>query len=239
MKKLSFLLLMTLSLFVFSGCEDSESTSDLNYVSFENSTFSFGVEQDGSSTSSVTFYSTQTSSSARTFEISVDAASTADAASYTVPTSITIPANSNTGTFDVTISDTNISEDGETLILNFSAKSGLITGASITLNIKRVCPLNNLVLSITFDSYPDEVYWVLKDGTGAIIEESSAAGWGAYTGMTGGITKEFCLANGDYSFTIQDAYADGGGAVSLKVGDTYILDSDGAYGAGLTVNFTL
>ncbi len=238
MKKISFLLLMTLSLFVFSGCEDSESTSDLNYVSFENTAFAFGVEQDGSSTSTVTFYSTQTSSSARTFEISIDAASTADAASYTVPTSITIPANSNKGTFDVTISDTNISDAGETLILNFSAKNGLITGDSITLNIKRVCPLNNLVLSITFDSYPDEVYWVLKDGTGAVIEES-AASWGAYTGLTGGITKEFCLPNGDYSFTIQDAYADGGGAVSLKVGDTYHLDSDGAYGAGLTVNFTL
>jgi len=155
MKKITFLLMITASLFVFNSCED-ENDVTINYTSFESTSMDFGVELDGSSTNDITIYSTKTSGSARTFNINVLSASTADPSSYDVPATVTIPANSNVGTFPVTISDINIGEAGKTLILDLPEENGVYTGAPITLNVKQVCPFNEVILTITFDSYPEE-----------------------------------------------------------------------------------
>jgi hypothetical protein len=232
MKKISFLLMITASLFFFNSCED-ENDVTINYTSFETTSMDFGVELDGSSTNDITIYSTKTSGSARTFNINVLSASTADPASYDVPASVTIPANSNMGTFPVTISDLNIGENGETLILDLPEENGVYTGAPLTLKVKQVCPLNEVILTITFDAYPDETSWELLDSSEAVVDSGDS-----YDGQTS-FTKAFCLENGTYTFIIYDVYEDGinaPGNYKLTYNGTTIA-SGSAFGASDSTTF--
>ena len=205
MKKIKVLILIAISLFAFNSCNDDDAEY-INYVAFESSDFNFGVELDGSSSNDIKIYSTQVLNSARTIDINVASESTADPASYDVPSSITIPGNSNVGTATITVSDINISENGETLVLEFVQTDELFTGEKMTLNIKQVCPLNEVILDITFDAYPEETSWELFDSNNDVI--ASGGEGGAYAGESS-FVKAFCLANGTYTFTIYDAWGDG------------------------------
>jgi hypothetical protein len=236
MKKITFLLLMTMSLFVFNSCgDDVEGTQDINYVSFESTAYSFGVELNGTSARDIKVYTTQVTSSDRTFNVAVDLTkSTADPASYTVPASVTIPANSNVGLLTVSISDLNIGEAGKKLVLAFEPTDGLLTGSAITLNVKQVCPLNEVILTINFDAYPDETSWELLDASNNVVSSG-----GPYAGQTK-LTKAFCLANGTYTFIIYDLYGDGiaPGTYQL-VYKGAAIKAGGAFGESESTTFTV
>ncbi|NEW78819.1 MAG: hypothetical protein GZ086_05210 [Gelidibacter sp.] len=236
MKKITFLLLMTLSLFVFNSCGDEvDNTEDINYVSFENTAYTFGVDLASTTSRDIKVYTTQVSGSDRTFNVKVDLTkSTADPASYTVPASVTIPANSNVGVLPVSITDLNIGEAGKKLVLVFEPAEGLLYGAPITLNIKQVCPLNEVILTINFDSYPDETSWKLFNSTGAVITSG-----GPYDGQTK-LIKAFCLANGTYTFTIYDLYGDGiaPGTYQL-VYNGAAIKAGGVFGVSESTTFTV
>ena len=94
-KKIIYLLLLALPLVLITSCEENAvGTPNLNYVSFEANTYNFGVDIDGENTNTISIYASTKSASARTVEVVVISEETyADEASYTVPTSFTIPAN--------------------------------------------------------------------------------------------------------------------------------------------------
>lgn len=139
MKKLTLLLLITISFFVFNSCED-ENDININYVTFETESINLSVLKNSTVESEVKIFTTQTSGSDRTFNITVDPDSSADPASYDVPTSVVVPANSNVGVLTVGVSDTNIGPNGETLYLHLVAEKDLYTGGPITFKISRLCP---------------------------------------------------------------------------------------------------
>jgi len=144
MKKITYILLMAIPLFVFNSCSKNvNETKDINYVSFEKPSYNFNVMPDTTMKYDINFYTTQISGSDRTFNIAVDDQSTSDPISYSVPTSVTVPANSNHGVLEVGLLDKNISASGNTLILKFANKDGLFTGHSTTININEFCPLIN------------------------------------------------------------------------------------------------
>jgi hypothetical protein len=236
MKKFIYLILFGILAFGFNSCEEDEFTSNLNYVSFQSTSLSFGVDLGSSSSQDITVYTTQSSSSARTFNITV-ASGSADAAAYTVPATVTIPANSKVGTFTVTIADVNIdADDGETLVLAISATDGATSpGSNITLNIYQVCPLNEVVFYISFDSYPEESYWELRNSNNVVIYSADE---GDYAGEDS-FRKAFCLDNGTYTFTMFDAWGDGSGPYYLLYNGTKFIDSDGGFGTSETTTFTV
>lgn len=240
MKKIIYLFIITISSIAFYSCDDDKTyTENLNYITFETSSFDFPVDLGSTATNDIKIYSTQVTSSARTISVMVVAdETTADPASYEVPASVTIPANSSEGVLTVNVSDINIG-DGVALVLAFSESNGLFTGESITLNIKQVCPLNELFLNISFDSWPEEIYWVLEDDSANVVAESAPGAYGAYAGLTGGIEQTFCLPSGDYTFTIYDQYGDGAGPFSFNLDGNILFESNGAYGPGTVVNLTL
>lgn len=227
---------MTLSLFVFNSCGDEvDSTKDINYVSFESTAYTFGVELNGTSARDIKVYTTQVTGSDRTFNVNVDLTkSTADPASYTVPASVTIPANSNVGLLNVSISDLNIGEAGKKLVLVFEPADGLLYGAPITVNIKQVCPLNEVILTINFDAYPEETSWELLNSSNVVVSSG-----GPYPGQTK-LTKAFCLANGTYTFVIYDVYGDGiaPGTYQL-VYKGAAIKSGGAFGDSESTTFSV
>jgi len=243
MKKIKNIFLVVLTFTFLFNCEDTYKPEPLDYVTFQTD-FSKGIDAAITTPVEVNVYAGTISSSDRSFNIMVDTDMTGlDASAYTVPASVTIPANSNVGTFEVSINGPGVGDGGD-LVLSFGSGDTAYTGESLAISIFPVCFANSgnltLILDITFDSWPEEIYWVLEDGSGGIVAESAPGAWGAYAGLSGGISQKFCLPNDTYTFTIQDYYGDGAGPYKLSYDDgTVVHSSDGDYGSGESFEFDL
>ena len=117
----------------------------------------------------------------------------------------------------------------------------MYVGANLTFDVRQVCPFNDVNINIFFDTYPEEVYWVLENSNGVVVAESADGAYGAYAGYETGsnINVPLCLESDTYTFTIYDAYKDGAGAVSITSGGAVLFSTDGVYGAGVQDTFTL
>ncbi|WP_203258044.1 hypothetical protein [Hyunsoonleella ulvae] len=244
MKKILTILTIALSVCMFTNCEKNEDTPailDVNYVGFESRPL-IGVDPTATATEEIKVATSNTSSASRTFNIVVNTDdTTADPSAYSVPTSVTVPANSNLGTFNLDIVGPNVNPSGDDILaLDFVSQEGLQIGATMQINLKQVCPNPELILDITFDDWPEEIYWRIVNAAGDTVFESlTPAGFGAYDGLEGGITRNICLASGSYTFVIFDGFEDGAGPFSLTFDDEVIFASDGSYGAGTSFEFTI
>ncbi len=246
MKKIKLFLFAAISLLALNSCIDDNEPTNLNYVAFSGSTSAAGVGIGATTTSEITVYTANTSSSERTFDLMLDVDnSTADAGSYTLPASVTVPAGSNKGTFNVEVTDGSWLDTDKSIILNLvPSDSSVSVGNSIKVEVYRLCPGANEVkmkFSIKFDTYPEEVYWRIEDSTGATVLASQAnPGFGAYAGMSGTLELGLCIEAGTYTFKIWDQYSDGAGKVSIKTySGTPLFATDGKYGAGTSATFTV
>ena len=100
------------------------------------------------------------------------------------------------GANSLLISIANINGQNDTIVSNntttfdFNAITGVTFGASV---------------NITFDNYPDETSWDIRDVNGSVLWSSN----GNYAGLTGSVDIPVCLPSGCYTFTIYDSYGDG------------------------------
>ena len=102
------------------------------------------------------------------------------------------------------------------------------------------CPTGNseliLIIDHTVSSYPDEVYWKLKDGSGNVIDSVIA---GTYTSAGQVFTYSYCVpSNAAYTFEAYDSYGDGWNSATytiqfecsfLNIGP--VMPNDGAFGS--------
>lgn len=124
---------------LFISCE-SDDVSIPDFVSFADKTQNFAVMQNGSGTFDVTIFTNTEIGSDRTFNIEVLETSSLGTDAYDVPETVTVPGGSNEGTFTVTISDINIDNAGETLILGLSKGNDFYVGEPLAVNVTRDCP---------------------------------------------------------------------------------------------------
>jgi len=259
-KPFSAFLLLTLSVFLI-GCEDQ--TSDDNFTNDSFVSFSFdptvALAEGESQTMAMSVYATATSSSDRTVSLYIDeAATTADAMNYSVASSVTIPAGSMSGSFDVTINnDPALGFGGKTVVVGMTVASGLdqptafsgttaggdlmVTEDMLIINAKTLCDDVQMLIEITLDSWPEELYWWIANAAGDIVADPGPyAQYGnPYAGMTGDVSQELCLPAGDYIFNIYDDYGDGGGPITVSSGGVVIYTSGGGYGSIESTPFTL
>ena len=101
------------------------------------------------------------------------------------------------------------------------------------------CSGTNVTVSITFDNYPEETSWTLKNSSG-----STVASGGTYASQADGSTLNIpvCLANGCYDFTISDTYGDGiccsyGNGSYSVTGPSGVLVSGSIFTSSATTNF--
>lgn len=247
MKKFKLLFIAAMAIFTFSSCEDEVEAPGTNYVTFESADYTFEVTPGGETTREVYVYSANKTSSARTFNVNIlTEESTAESSIYSVPTSVTIPANTNKGALSVTVSDaTDVLSysSPQTLVLDLEPVSEVSTGEKITLNLLKECSDNKIFLSISFDSWPEEVYWQLvDDNAGAVFADPGPYSPYAnpYSGFSGSFSTTLCVPSGDYTFYVYDDYGDGAGPVTLsdESGAT-LFSTSGAYGYGTSGSFTL
>jgi len=104
------------------------------------------------------------------------------------------------------------------------------------------CETGDIYLSITFDNYPEETAWNLKNSSGITIDSASYSSSNP-DGST--VTRTFSnLAVDDYTFTITDAYGDGiccsygNGSYTLS-SDAGVIFSGGNFGSSQTTAFCI
>jgi len=98
-----------------------------------------------------------------------------------------------------------------------------------------------VTLSLTFDNYPEETSWVIKDDSGATVDSG-----GTYASQADGATLNVNvdLPNGCYSFTINDTYGDGmccsygsGSYILTNTSNMSTLASGGSFTSSETTSF--
>ncbi|WP_212745826.1 hypothetical protein [Winogradskyella algicola] len=211
MKKLSIYTLLTLFIATFYNCEEQELASEFNYVTFESGPTKFDVVKDATSDRDISVYSANKTGSDRTFMIQVDQSSTL-LANYTVPSSVTIPANSNEGTFSISVTDDdNLGFVTQELILDFVDESGVNLSDPLIIEVTEECLDTIVSLSLTFDDWAEECTWEiydLADTSSPIFSGGNGGEYDALDNTTFGL--DFCLASGSYGIVVYDSYGDGG-----------------------------
>jgi len=144
------------------------------------------------------------------------------------------------GNLIATTTGTTISATGLTEATTYSFyvtaidAKGNISSASSSLDVTTLTAnTNNLTLTITFDRYPEETSWTLKDSNG-----SAVASGGTYNSQADGSTLVIPisdLVDACYEFTILDAYGDGmcctygNGSYKLEDSKGTVLASGGSF----------
>ena len=144
-KKL-FILLISVASFISCSDVDGVTYNDSStYLGFQASTYNLPVVVNSSSTVDIKFVASSKSNVARTYNLSVVTEETnADPLTYSVPATITIPANSYEGVATITGTDNGLLDFVvKKLVLEVSglnAKESTDT-ERITINMYEVCPL--------------------------------------------------------------------------------------------------
>lgn len=237
---------MFLSAGLFLSCEEDDSPTVVPHVSFEKNRI-FGFDPGATTaTHEIKVYATKSSGSDRVYSLVANQdLTTAAASDYTLPATVTIPANSREGSFSVTMKSSGI---GKVLAIDFvdaDFADGTFKGAApLTLTAKVVCPTNDVILELILDQYGQETVWELYQGTTLV------ATGGPYTQGAAGVTQpkkefSFCLPDGDYTFFMYDLYGDGmnsgageGSFVLRNVGTGTILAQGSTFTDMLEFNFS-
>ncbi|MDP5077486.1 MAG: hypothetical protein NWQ19_05300 [Nonlabens sp.] len=147
MKKLFFLGLLSVA--TLSSCDRETELRTVNtsssasaLVSFSNTNYDFPVEINTSGTTfDVPVNVSTLSTEARTFNVVVEADSDADPANYSVPGSVTIPANSYNGILQVTGNDVTLETTTTTIVISLIGDDLVNAGPSANIRLFQVCPV--------------------------------------------------------------------------------------------------
>jgi hypothetical protein len=146
MKNIFKLMLVSL---IFTACEDADtviydgSQNNPTFLSFPSAAIDFPVARTVGSNLTLTLNSSTVSNVDRVYNIEVnEEESTADAAMYDLPSTITIPAGSYQGTVVVQGHDVNLDATPQTVVFSVTDLQGAsMDDQEITLNLFEVCPL--------------------------------------------------------------------------------------------------
>lgn len=245
---------LILSAVLFVACDsniesEAPSVSDYDFISFQDDNLDFELNQDGVSTRTITVYNSKTSSTDRTYNLEVlplefneGVGTTIGLESYSIPSSVTIQANASSAEFDVTITDNDFGS-GDRLVIDFADNDTALNPHPLSMDIVIVCPVNELILDLTFDNYAEETSWELYDLTGG-LQVLIASGNGYDDLDDQSIQERLCIDNGDYGFVIYDVYSDGiccgfgQGSYSLTLNGEVIKEG-GSFGANDVTTFSI
>ncbi|MGB0980530.1 MAG: hypothetical protein ACPGUH_00380 [Winogradskyella sp.] len=232
-KYFKYIAIFTLALLF--NCETDEGIkSELSsFVGFENKTNIY-VTENATESFDISVAASEVSSSDRTYSISVVEDDTNLTSAYSVPTQVTIPANSNVGSFTVEITDdSTLNFAPQNLVIAFDQVVGLDFSDNLEIDVTQKCDFNLVDLVITTDDYASETQWQLYrivNGTPTQIESG-----GPYTSAENNsdILNQFCLESGDYAVVLYDTYGDGGSSYVMSLDGTELASGStpdaGAY----------
>lgn len=229
------------ALISFNSCSDTVEAPQTNYITFAKTAYSAGVDVGGSKSVDITVYSANITSADRAFDVILDPSSTAAAGSYTLPSTVTIPAGSNEGTLTVVLTDTNLGIGVNKLKLTFGIQEGLSQGPATTLSYIQNCTEVTAVLKLNFDFFSSETGWQIKDALDGVVASKPA---GTYADGTPSATINIILCAGrDYTLVVTDQFGDGMndgtniGSYTLTIGGVTKVSDTGNFAASQTTAF--
>lgn len=245
MKKYIYLFLASITIISFSSCEESSVEAlDTSFVSFESKTLDIGVLAGSETSQEVKIYTTNITSADRIISLVVEETGTdANAGAYTVPSTVTIPAGTNVGTLMIGVKDVGLelSKD-KSVTIRLQSTEDLTTGSALKINLGILCPNSGIKLKVnlSFDDWPEEAAWRIKNAAGdTVLASATPFGYGAYAGMTAPITIAECLPSGTYTIQVYDQYGDAGTNYQVTANGILVFSATGKYGAGMTGTFTI
>jgi hypothetical protein len=151
MKKTTFYFLSFISIALFSSCDETESVvynpgdGSLDVlVSFASTITSLPITVDATGSIEVIVNASALATTDRTVDLVQGAPTStpAIAGSFTLPTSVTIPANSYTGTFTINGTDVaGVDTSTRTFVVEFADSAIFSEGSSLTVNAFQICPV--------------------------------------------------------------------------------------------------
>lgn len=244
MKKILILFTILLSAIVITNCstnEDVAAITEINYIGFET-VFEIKADIINPGVHEVKVSTSNTTSADRVFNISVDFdLTTSDPSSYSIPATVTVPANSNIGTFNIEAIGANVNESGDDmLVLKFEEKEGLYVSDPLELSMIQYCSTGALTVDIQLSYYSTDTSWEIKDSSGNVVESKDYLDSEPY----GADFVNLCLPAGDYTFTVYDTdcygfyYYSGHAILSLNGNIIFIIE-DKDLGCSASHTFTL
>jgi len=186
MKKYKLLLILPLLFIAYNSCDDSSlDTTNINYITLDDYSKSIVVPENTSVDTELKIFTSSKMSSDTTIDLNITTSMASD--NYSIPASVTIPANSNEATISISLTDNSLNRNGETMSISFNALEGYFKGyTEAELNISVLCP-SDLAGS-----------WIYTNGNGKTVSISET-GDGTYT-----ISGDNAFGS-DYPFDISDA----------------------------------
>lgn len=139
MKNKIFYFLTLILLTTLTSCEENVKPTDIEFVTFSENSKSFVIDKGTTLDTEFKIYTANKVASATNVNITVTGSIAA--ANYSIPGSVTIPANSNEATFSISITENNLDKiNGETLSLTMAGPDGFYNGESLDLIINVFCP---------------------------------------------------------------------------------------------------
>ncbi|NRD21603.1 hypothetical protein HNV10_00015 [Winogradskyella litoriviva] len=234
-----FTILAISSLFTNCSQDDILESKLSNHVGFEPTPKVIEIVKNATETIDVTVAASEVSGTDRTYTVSVDESSTL-AASYTVPSTVTIPANSNVGTISVTVTDDEALEYvNQTLVLSFEEEVGISFGNDLTINFTEECLNTVTTLFLTLDTWPDETTWEMYSLTGGATLIGSGGPYANPADDFAELSFNFCLESGEYGIVVYDSYGDGGPTFSVSTADGVLVAETTLAGSNSSATFTI
>jgi hypothetical protein len=203
---------------ILSSCEQDVESDLTNFVALELSPITVNVENNSTLNREVKIYSKNVVGSDRTFNLVVNTEASTLESPYSVPSSVTIPANSNEGVFTVSITDDeNLQFVVQKLVVDLEPVAGLDTGGELVLNVTELCVDSIVNLELELDTWPDETTWELYDLTGAPEVIASGGPFSNPEDDFAVYSYDFCLGTGDYGIVVYDSFGDGGSSYTVTV----------------------
>jgi len=234
--KLMPVFLMIMSLAIVVGCSQDDALISVEppvAISFDKASASVEVEE--TTTYDVVVSTMNKSASDIVVDLVVKTPDSITSASlYSMTPSITIPAGASSGASTLSFSHSLLEfGDEKTLevgIADSSRKGDVILNeerTSTTIKFVKKCTLNDVVVSITTDDYPEEtlfrIYDVTTNPAGVLIYQSPT--YDDFPEET--VTQQLCLDAGSYAIVVYDLYGDGivGGGFSVSVNGDEVVEN--------------
>jgi len=230
-----------LVIFTFNSCEEAvPEPTGLDFITFEEREKEVAINVGASLTDQIVVYTATKTGSEKNINIIVDESSTIPLSSLTIPSSVVVPSGTNEAIIEYTMNyNDDFSITGGTLVLRIeNVKDNLVTSSQVEVLINVVCD-SPVTIDFLFDGYADETTWSIEDTNGNTLYTGGGYSEGQETA-----SREVCLADGDYTFTVNDRYGDGLtypnlGNVSLSFKGATLIDQPGNFGSEFSADFTI
>lgn len=157
MKNKIFYFLTLILLTTLTSCEENVEPTDIEFVTFSETSKTLNINLGTTLDTEFKIYTANKVASATNVNITVTGSIAA--ANYSIPGSVTIPANSNEATIIISITENNLDQlNGETLSLAIEGPNGFLIGESLDLKINVFCPFDISDFYGTYDVLEDDTY---------------------------------------------------------------------------------